>query len=654
MTRFPPFCRLILLMVLAVLGAVACKDDPPPTPPPVVQYVTPPTASVTGQVSVPDGFERFGVTVFAEGTSFLALSDATGKYTITGLKPGDYTLRASRIDLASIALGTFTVTDDDLKKAQPFKTMLPAIMEARSPDDPSSISLTGNNDGTVRGTIKTEVPGDEVGAIVTLVGTAFRTAAASDGNFEIQNVAKGKYSLLAERAGYKTLRKEIEVVSAKVINVGDVVMEAVGQENADTRMVFGRVEILTGDGSESRAFGAVQVELSSSNLRATPDSSGNFEISDIPPGRYTVTATLDGYLLEAPVDVDLEAIPAAEVSLVLLEDTSEAAGSGTVIGTAVLDPAPDSGFAGITVALAGTSFTAVTDSEGNYRLEKVDPGTYDLVATFAGYETAIFNGLEVVGAVDTDGGELTLTQQVDAPYVIATNPANGARRVPIVNPTRAIIEFSKQMNPDSVIAAISISPEVDYRIIPGGDKFTLEMSAINGRVLRFSTTYKVTIAKSASDREGVPMRENYVYSFTTDDPIVIGSYPEDGATEAYVNFDNPMLIRFNASIDPDTLQVGDFKFDPPLVGSPSMVLRRDAKTGWSVAQLSFYPEPNTRYRVTLNRGAKTILKDRIRNLPYRFTFSSPRLRTFDEVYGNRTNNDDGAVDRERNRRRRSP
>ncbi|HMX62477.1 MAG TPA: hypothetical protein PKD58_05370, partial [Candidatus Sumerlaeota bacterium] len=48
------------------------------------------TASVSGDVGVPAGMDAFGVTVFAEGTGYMALTDADGRFVVSGLKPGTY------------------------------------------------------------------------------------------------------------------------------------------------------------------------------------------------------------------------------------------------------------------------------------------------------------------------------------------------------------------------------------------------------------------------------------------------------------------------------------------------------------------------------------------------------------------------------------
>ena len=50
---------------------------------------------------------------------------------------------------------------------------------------------------------------------------------------------------------------------------------------------------------------------------------------------------------------------------------------------------------GISVYLKGTSLTAVTDSAGVFRIRRVPPGTYDLVAKYPDFEATILRGINI-------------------------------------------------------------------------------------------------------------------------------------------------------------------------------------------------------------------------------------------------------------------
>jgi hypothetical protein len=73
--------------------------------------------------------------------------------------------------------------------------------------------------------------------------------------------------------------------------------------------------------------------------------------------------------------------------------------NGTVVG-AITDPT-GSGIVGATVTLTsvdtGSVRTTLTNQEGSYRIESVLPGTYNLSASAAGFQTTVNNGLIVPG-----------------------------------------------------------------------------------------------------------------------------------------------------------------------------------------------------------------------------------------------------------------
>ncbi|MBU0985242.1 MAG: carboxypeptidase-like regulatory domain-containing protein, partial [candidate division Zixibacteria bacterium] len=55
--------------------------------------------------------------------------------------------------------------------------------------------------------------------------------------------------------------------------------------------------------------------------------------------------------------------------------------------------------ASATVMLSGSSFGAITDANGRYRLESTPAGTYDLTVTAVGYDTAVVRSVTVLADV---------------------------------------------------------------------------------------------------------------------------------------------------------------------------------------------------------------------------------------------------------------
>ena len=67
---------------------------------------------------------------------------------------------------------------------------------------------------------------------------------------------------------------------------------------------------------------------------------------------------------------------------------------GTVTGT-VMDSTNNATLPGANVQLVGTEKGAATDAEGNYTISGISPGTYDVRATFVGFQPEVVEDVEV-------------------------------------------------------------------------------------------------------------------------------------------------------------------------------------------------------------------------------------------------------------------
>jgi hypothetical protein len=86
--------------------------------------------------------------------------------------------------------------------------------------------------------------------------------------------------------------------------------------------------------------------------------------------------------------------------LVLLPMFAFAQSSGRLIGL-VTDAETGEPLIGANVIIVGSSFGAATDLDGNYTIMNIDAGTYELKATFLGYQTVITSNVRVTGGLTT-------------------------------------------------------------------------------------------------------------------------------------------------------------------------------------------------------------------------------------------------------------
>ncbi len=86
--------------------------------------------------------------------------------------------------------------------------------------------------------------------------------------------------------------------------------------------------------------------------------------------------------------------------LTLLPIVAFAQGSGRLIGL-VSDAETGEPLLGANVIIVGSSFGAATDLDGNYTIMNLDAGTYEVKASFLGYQTTITSNVRVTGGLTT-------------------------------------------------------------------------------------------------------------------------------------------------------------------------------------------------------------------------------------------------------------
>ena len=133
------------------------------------------------------------------------------------------------------------------------------------------------------------------------------------------------------------------------------------------------------------------------------------------------------------------------------------------------------------------------------------------------------------------------------PRVVSTIPEKGATDVPAnCNQCTVKVEFSEEINPKTVnIIVEPIDRPTTSPVVPTGLTGTV---VVDGKValfklnanLQYATTYQATVKAGVRDKAGNAMKQDYVWSFTTEKapavpdtipPQVVSTEPADGATD---------------------------------------------------------------------------------------------------------------------------
>jgi thermitase len=222
--------------------------------------------------------------------------------------------------------------------------------------------------GIISGQVTDAEDGSAAAGVTVTDGTrAVQTDAA--GQYAINDVPQGSYQVVASKEGYETVSLTVNVLSETT---------AVANFSLNEIVILGSITGSVTDAEDGLPI--VGVTVSDGSRTVLSDASGQYTISDVPPGSYQVVARKEGY-------------ESSSLTVAVLEETTAVANLpltriillGAITG-AVTDAGDGSPVAGATVT-DGTR-TVLTDATGQYTISDVPPGTYEVVAGKEGYESS--------------------------------------------------------------------------------------------------------------------------------------------------------------------------------------------------------------------------------------------------------------------------
>ncbi|MEN9867229.1 MAG: hypothetical protein RL748_2819, partial [Pseudomonadota bacterium] len=246
-------------------------------------------ATISGVVRDKNGSVLDGVLI-AVGTSS-GSSNAQGAYQLTGLNPGAVTILASKANYQSVNVNvsltagssyTFSPTLYDANTTPPATSIKGKVLEAGSNKALAGVSIKINQ---------------------TLV------ASALDGSFVLDNQSSGAFSLGLNANGYQGLTIS-GTLAAGLNDLGTVTLSKL--ETSST------ISGVVSDADSGSVLAGAVVSVVGSNLSATSDASGAYQISGVNVRNFALRATAAGYL-NGNLNVVLPQTGAATVNLKLLK-----------------------------------------------------------------------------------------------------------------------------------------------------------------------------------------------------------------------------------------------------------------------------------------------------------------------------------------------
>jgi len=227
------------------------------------------------------------------------------------------------------------------------------------------------------------IPMEEVGiegAVVTVAGKS--TVTDASGNYVIQNVPSGSQEVAASKAGYVSQKTTVSVPAGGTITMNFQLVVAVSRGTISGRVTQYSKPLIcfVGGPGVSQGVGikGAVVSVAGTSLSAITDDSGNYTISSVPTGTYTVNASAQGYNTGTQgATVNENITTTVNFQLVLLPTTGEISGRVTnTSGTPIVS-------AGVKLSEVGDS--VITDASGTYRFPSVRPGTHTVNVNASGF-----------------------------------------------------------------------------------------------------------------------------------------------------------------------------------------------------------------------------------------------------------------------------
>jgi hypothetical protein len=307
---------------------------------------------IQGTATLEDRDSHESILVEVEGTGLTAVTAQDGSYFISDIEAGIYVVYFSKTGFLATAQTGITVGHEE-------ETAMPDTSLLLARGDLSGVVLL--EDGSVPTSVQ-----------VSLQGTAHIGAADAAGNWILEDIAPGAYTLLFVTGGddigkYRSHEQPITVLASETIAVPAITLP----------LARGSISGILQLEDEPNHGGAL-VEVVGAGLQTITDAAGNFSIDQIPAGQYIVRLSKENYAtLDLPdIGISLDQDTDLGSRTLLLE-------RGTISGVAQLDDAAD--HTGIQVAIVGQEGVATTDADGNWILDALPADYYNLVASYGGY-----------------------------------------------------------------------------------------------------------------------------------------------------------------------------------------------------------------------------------------------------------------------------
>lgn len=241
-------------------------------------------------------------------------------------------------------------------------------------------------DGLLKGAVKDEKGNAIQGALIQT--TQGNTTSNALGAYQIELPAGG-YEVRVSKTDYRTVSQVIDIVAGHT-TVQDFVLSSdvtKGSISGTVRNSDSTIQhtYITLEGAKVTFYGVTLegAEVKADEYKATTDGNGNFLIIDIPPGTYDVVASKEGYKSLTLSDLVVKKGETTFAYFNLIPEATVGEISGIVYNGITSSP-----MSGALVEVSGPEGASRgTNPSGEFTIGNLQPGTYTVTISKAGFET---------------------------------------------------------------------------------------------------------------------------------------------------------------------------------------------------------------------------------------------------------------------------
>lgn len=310
---------------------------------------SPATFNISGMVTSA-GVPQEGVTVtLSGGASASTTTNASGNYSFTGLANGNYTVTPTKTGQAfnptssAVSVSGANITGTD-------STAAPAA---------TTYSISGTVSGATTSGVKITLSGANTGSVFTGAG----------GTYTISGLVPGSYTVTPSLSGF-TFAPTSKAVTIAAANstANDFAATAIPVPHS-----------ISGKVSGDTLSGVTITVTGTATTTATTDSSGNYSVTGLFDGDYTLTPSKTGYTFNPSGSA--VTMSGANVTGKNFTATANPAPTYTISGAVSGDV-----LSGVTITLSGAgSATTTTNASGNYTFSGRVDGNYTVMPSLTGY-----------------------------------------------------------------------------------------------------------------------------------------------------------------------------------------------------------------------------------------------------------------------------